>query len=383
LLAATLPLVAAPAALRTPCVARLSLRDFRSYAALELATDGRLVVLTGPNGVGKTNLLEALSFLSPGRGLRRARLADAARHGAAGGWAVAATIETAHGEIAVGTGLAGVGERERRAVRLNGADAQPTALAEAFGVAWLTPQMDRLFNEGPGARRRFMDRIVFAFDCGHAARVSGYERAMRERARLLEQGGADAAWLAALEAQMVERGVAVAAARRDALARLGRALAEAPGPFPRAEVAVEGAVEGWLAEAPAVEAEARFAAALKASRRADGPGEGPHRSDFVVRHAAKGLPAALCSTGEQKALLIAILLANARLEQARRGMAPLLLLDEAGAHLDAERREALFDELSAIGAQAWLTGQERAPFAGLRGRAQFLALREGRIEFEE
>ena len=380
MLALTRPLPA-PVAACAPAVARLSLRDFRSYAALELTTDGRPVVLTGPNGAGKTNLLEALSLLAPGRGLRRARLADAGRHGAADGWTVAATIGAAGGEIAVGTGLAGEGER--RAVRLNGADAQPAALAEAFGVAWLTPQMDRLFNEGPGARRRFMDRIVYALDSGHAARVSGYERALRERARLLERGGADPAWLAALEAQMVERGVAIAAARREALARLGRTLAEEAGPFPRAEVGVEGAVEGWLAEGPALEAEERFAASLKAARRPDAAPEGPHRSDFVARHAAKGVPASLCSTGEQKALLIAILLANARLERARRGMAPLLLLDEAAAHLDAERREALFEELTAIGAQAWLTGQEPAPFAPLRGRAQFLALRNGRIEFEE
>lgn len=373
--------VAAPAAACAPYVARLSLRDFRSYAALELATAGRPVVLTGPNGAGKTNLLEALSFLSPGRGLRRARLAEAARHGAAG-WAVAATVVGAHGDVTVGTGLQGEGER--RVVRIDGVEAPgPASLVEAFGLAWLTPQMDRLFAEGPGARRRFMDRLVFAFDSAHAARVSGYERAMRERARLVEQGGADPAWLSALEAQMAERGVAVAAARRDALARLGRALAESPGPFPRAEAAVEGAVEGWLAEAPAVEVEARFAAALKEARRADAPCPGPHRSDLAVRHAAKGVPAALCSTGEQKALLIAILLANARLERARRGLPPILLLDEAAAHLDAERREALFEELLTIGAQAWLTGQERAPFAPLRGRAQFLALRDGRVEFEE
>lgn len=364
-----------------PHVARLSLRDFRSYAALELATEARLVVLTGPNGAGKTNLLEALSFLSPGRGLRRARLAEATRYGAAG-WTVAAAIVMPHGEVTVGTGFRGEGER--RAVRIDGADAPgPAALAEAFGLAWLTPQMDRLFSEGPGARRRFMDRLVFAFDPGHAARVSAYEKAMRERARLLEQGGADPAWLSALEAQMAERGVAVAAARRDALARLARALAEAPGPFPRAEAAVDGVVEAWLDEAPAVEVEARFAAALKEARRADAPCPGPHRSDLAVRHAAKGIPAALCSTGEQKALLIAILLANARLERARRGMPPVLLLDEATAHLDAERREALFEELLALGAQAWLTGQERAPFSPLRGRAQFLSLRDGRVEFEE
>jgi DNA replication and repair protein RecF len=365
---------------------RLSLTDFRCYQQLGLRLDAGLVVLHGPNGAGKTNLLEALSFLSPGRGLRRARLAEVTRHGAGGGWSVAARLETPSGVLEAGTGLSGEGER--RMVRIDGKNATgPAALAERLGVQWLTPQMDRLFLEGPSPRRRFLDRLVFGFDPGHARRVANYERLLRERARLLRDGPADPAWLNALETEMAGEGVAVAAARRQALARLEAALARADEGFPRPALALSGTVEGWLETLPAVDAELRFAEALRRNRGRDGElggaGEGPHRSDLEVRHAATGIAAAQCSTGEQKALLIAIVLASARIEATERRAAPILLLDEVAAHLDAERRQALYDAVAALDGQAWLTGTDAGLFDPLRGQACFLAVRRARVTVEE
>ena len=376
-----------------PAVARLRLTDFRCYAALRLeiapAADAGPVVLFGPNGAGKTNLLEALSFLSPGRGLRRARLADVGRHGAEGGWAVSARLLTADGETDVGTGLerregANGSPVERRAVRIDGANASgPAALADLLGVQWLTPQMDRLFLEGAGARRRFLDRLVFGFDPEHIRRTVAYEKALRERARLLKAGGADPAWLSALEAQMSGHAIAIAAARRDAVDRIERALAHGIGPFPRATIRVSGGVEDGLADRPAVDVEAGFAEALRRGRPRDaetgGAAEGPHRSDLLVRHAEKDMAAADCSTGEQKALLIAVLLANARLESARRGSPPMLLLDEVAAHLDGDRRAALYEEILALGGQAWLTGTDRSLFDALAGRARFFEVRDAGV----
>lgn len=376
-----------------PAVARLDLTRFRNYARLRLEPPAGTVVLTGPNGAGKTNLLEALSFLSPGRGLRGVRLAEVVMHGAeaGAGWAIAARLATADGDIEVGTGLVRpeAGEAgDRRVVRIDGKQAASTVqLGRLLGVHWLTPVMDRLFVESAGGRRRFLDRLVFGFDPEHAGRVAAYEKGLRERARLLGDGRGDARWLAALETQVAGFAVAVAAARRDAVARLERAVAEGTGPFPQPSVAVAGTVETWLAEMPAVEAEARLAAALRASRPRDaeagGAAEGPHRSDLQVGWPAKGLAARACSTGEQKALLIALVLAQARLEKARRGVAPLLLLDEVAAHLDAGRRAALFDELGRLGGQAWLTGTDRGLFQALDGRAAFYRVADGRVSHEE
>jgi DNA replication and repair protein RecF len=381
-------------------VTRLVLTDFRNYAALRLSVDPAPVVLTGPNGAGKTNLAEALSFLSPGRGLRRARLTEVTRTGAET-WAVAATLTAAHGQTEVGTGLeacpdemgADTGAAPRRVVRIDGAPARSAnALAGIAVVSWLTPQMDRLFIDGASARRRFLDRLVYGFDGGHARRVAAYEKALRERSRLLREGRGGESWLSALEETIAGHGVAVAAARRDAVSRLGGALEKGFGGlvgaarddvFPRPQVSVSGEVEDWLASTPAVEAESRFRDALAASRGHDlatgGAQTGPHKSDFVVVHAAKGRPAAQCSTGEQKALLIAIVMADARLQAARLGRAPLLLLDEIAAHLDEVRRDALYSEILAIGAQAWLTGTDPGLFEGLAGAAQFLTVREGTV----
>jgi len=369
---------------------RLSLTDFRCYAGVRLDLDARPVVLTGHNGAGKTNILEALSLLSPGRGMRRARLGEMARRDAApaAAWAVAATLAGPAGAVDVGTGLASdpgsEDGAERRVVRIDGAAAGgPQALAEVASVVWLTPQMDRLFTEAPSGRRRFLDRLTFGLDPGHARRVSAFEKAMRERNRLLRSGAGDPGWYDALEAQMAEWGVAVAAARRDAVARLGAALAEQSGPFPSAGLAVGGLLEGWLDELPALAVEDRYRARLASERRGDaeagGARSGPHKTDLLVRHLGKDMPADLCSTGEQKALLIGVVLADVRLQAARRGAAPLLLLDEVAAHLDRGRRTALFDILRDLGVQAWMTGTEPELFEALRGQAQYFTVRDGRL----
>lgn len=376
----------APAATRRLAVIRLRLSDFRSYGALSLDADPRPVVLTGPNGAGKTNLLEALSFLVPGRGLRRARLGDAARRDGDGRpWAVAATVETAAGMLDVGTGYGARGADDttsratRRTVRIDGADAPgQAALGEHLAAMWLTPDMDRLFGDGAGGRRRFIDRLVFGFDPAHSGRLTAYERALRERTRLLRGSGAapdDTAWLDAVEETIAGRGIAIAAARADLVRRLNAACGAGIGPFPAARMALSGEVEDWLSNMPALEAEDRFRAGLGATRSRDrdagGAALGPHRADFVVTHHGRDVPAATCSTGEQKALLISIVLAAARLLTLERGAVPLLLLDEIGAHLDSQRREALFDEICALGAQAWMTGTERGLFAPLGDRAQY------------
>lgn len=386
--------VAAPAHVGAPrfAVRRLSLTDYRCYASLRLDVDGRSVVLTGPNGAGKTNLLEALSYLAPGRGLRGARLGEADRIGG-GPWAVAATVTTPEGERQVGTGpdpdargphTAGDddardkrdGARDKRVVRYDGQPGKgPSSLSEVMSVLWLTPAMDRLFVEGASARRRFLDRLVFGLDPAHAGRISAYERALRERARLLRQGAADAAWLSALEQTMAERAVAIAAARREVVAQLNSAESEGLGPFPTAEIAIVGAPEDWLADAPALACEERLMAALAAARGTDaetgGSAVGPHRSDLVVHHAARRMPAHLCSTGEQKALVVGIVMANARLQAKLRGAAPLLLMDEVAAHFDEAHRRALFAEITTLGVQAWLTGTDALLFAPMGEQAQF------------
>ena len=359
-----------------PSLTRLHLTEFRSYAALRLETDARPVVLTGANGAGKTNILEAISFLTPGRGLRRAKLAEVQRQssGTGTGWGVAAQISTQNGPVDIGTGRDGTAS-ERRLVRIDGQAARSQlVLAEHLACVWLTPQMDRLFNESAGGRRRFLDRLVFGFDPEHAARLSRYDQALRERARLLREGPADAAWLAALEDQMATLGVAASAARAAMVARLNSAVALATGPFPAALLALSGTLESWLAETPALAAEDRFRAALAEGRRADaamgGAILGPQRCDVLVRHAEKNMEAAFCSTGEQKALLISILLANARLLAAERGAPPILLFDEVAAHLDTMRRSALFADILALGAQAWMTGTDAALFDELEDAAQ-------------
>ncbi len=375
-------------------VRRLTLTDFRNYAALRLDLDGRPVVLSGANGAGKTNLLEAVSFLAPGRGLRRARLAEIGRRARPEDdmrpWAVAATLVTGAARVDIGTGLATTadGDAGRRVVRIDGSDAPGQgALGEHLAVAWLTPEMDRLFSDAAAARRRFLDRLIYGLDGGHAARLGDYERAMRERGRLLRAGRAgapaDPAWLAALERNMAGLGVAIAAARRAYVDRLNAACAVGVGLFPAAGLTLRGEIGDWLDVTPALDVEDRCRARLAECRRIDAEAGratfGIHRDDLACRHLGTGAPAERCSTGEQKALLISIVLANARLQALERGAAPLLLLDEVTAHLDAARREALFDEVSALGSQAWMTGTEDALFAPLGRRAERFRVADGAV----
>ncbi|SNR28917.1 DNA replication and repair protein RecF [Tistlia consotensis] len=373
---------------------RVALTRFRNLRQAELATDARPVVLTGPNGAGKTNLLEAISLLTPGRGLRRAPLAELesrepANDASAVGWAVAAELVTPDGPRSLGTGSepgvpgrSGGEAADKRLVRIDGERASSQqALGELLSVVWLTPQMDRLFLDGPSARRRFLDRLVYGFDPRHAGRLTAYEKALRERSRLLRAGSWDPVWVGALEDSLAERSVAIAAARRAAVERLAGACAQSLGAFPRAGLGLAGDAETRLGEAPAVEVESRLRETLERQREHDaetgGAGVGAHRADFSVSHLERRLPAALCSTGEQKALLISIVLAHARLIALEKGAAPLLLLDEVAAHLDEPRREALFEELLALGAQSWLTGTDTAPFAPLGAAAQHVLVQEG------
>lgn len=373
-------------------VASLDLTRFRCYESLRLdSLSAGLVVLTGPNGAGKTNILEALSFLVPGRGLRGAA-PETVHHrdspSSEEGWAVAAELAAPFGPLRIGTGWDP--RADRMVARLEGRAARSRASAAEFlSVVWLTPQMDRLFLDSSGTRRRFFDRLVYAFDPGHAGRVARYENATAQRARLLREGRAEPAWLESLESQMAQTGVAIAAARVDFLRRLREAVAAEPDdtPFPRAALALEGVVEADLESFPALACEDRFLAGLRHTREADartgGAGVGPHRTDLVVHHAAKAMPAAQCSTGEQKALLIGLVLAHARLIRAERGAPPVLLLDEVAAHLDPERRQALFAILQRLGGQSWLTGTDAALFAALPASSRRLRVAQARVLVDE
>lgn len=380
--AAGLPRSGLPAMATPPprlVLTRLMLRDFRGYPALTLGLDSRIVVLTGENGAGKTNFLEAVSLLGPGRGLRGAKLADLARIAPEGRlpWAAAGRFRGPWGEFDIGTGTPEGGPLERRSFRLDGQPVRGGAdLAERVAAVWVTPQMDRLFQEGASDRRRFLDRLAWALEPGHARQVAGYEGAMSQRNRLLAGNGsrADPGWLAALEDGMARHGVALAAARRTLVSRLNAVLGGGvAGAFPIAALELHCPVAAALDAAPALAVEDRLRAEWEASRPRDAAAgatlAGPHRADLGATHAEKGVPAALCSTGEQKALLVSTVLAHAALIAAARGFAPMLLLDEVAAHLDAPRREALFAALAALPAQVFLTGTDDAIFAPLRGVA--------------
>jgi DNA replication and repair protein RecF len=371
-------------------ITRLILQDFRTYAELDLTASRRLVALVGENGAGKTNLLEAISLLAPGRGLRRAELGSMARIGGPGGFAVSATLDGAYGEHRLGAGL----ERpdpDGRAGRLYRIDRtpvpSPTAFAEHVRLVWLTPDLDGLFRGAAGERRRFLDRLVLAVDAEHGARVGALERALRSRNRILEERADDRLWLDALEREIAELGIAVAAARRETVARLAAlilATRDEASPFPFAFIALEGELDALVAELPAVDAEDRYRAALRDSRARDRAAGrtliGPQASDLVVRHGPKDIPAGAASTGEQKALLIGLVLAHARLVAAMSGLSPLVLLDEVAAHLDPRRRAGLFEALETLGAQVWMTGADPALFAELGSRADHLRVTPGAVE---
>lgn len=365
---------------------RLTLENFRGYARLDWRPAARLVAVLGPNGAGKTNLLEAISLLVPGRGLRGARMAEIAARDGPGGFAVAARLDTPDGPLAAGT--ASEPGATRRRFQLDGSAPRSQAeIAARLAAVWITPAMDSLFRDAASARRKFLDRLVWAFDPGHAREIGAYDAAMASRNRLLAEGSADPDWIAGLEDAMARHGVAAAAARRALAARLDAALAQgAVAPFPAARLAVACTIGARLAEAPARVVEDEMREVLARGRRADAAAgsarAGPHRAELLVTHAEKGLEAALCSTGEQKALLVAIVLAHARLIAEARGAAPLLLLDEPATHLDEAHRDSLFAALAALPAHAFLTGTDAATFAPLHGRAEGLRAGAGKLVAE-
>lgn len=372
-------------------IQRLTLTNFRSYHAAQVTLDrAGPVVLTGANGAGKTNLIEAISLLAPGRGLRRATMDELAFAEGDGSWAVSAEIEGMMGLSTLGTGIdppsvdSTTNSRKCRVDRE--AVGSATAFAEHLRVVWLTPAMDPLFNGPASDRRRFLDRLVLAVDAQHSSRVSALERSLRSRNRLLEDPRSDPHWLDAIEHETAEVAVAVAAARAETVNRLSGALAatrDQSPEFPIPEIALEGWMEKMLPTARAIDIEDRYRTLLKENRARDAAAgrtlDGPHLSDFAVTHAAKGIPASNASTGEQKALLIRLILAHARLIKEMTGFAPLLLLDEVVAHLDPGRRAALYDALAALGAQVWMTGADPAAFGDITGRANVLVVQGGSV----
>ncbi len=381
---------AMPRAHARVAITRLMLTNFRSYGMLDLKVEPGHVVLVGPNGAGKTNVLEALSTLAPGRGLRGAKLGELARslpgESVSRPWAVSATLAAPAGDTQLGVGFLPGGEEAvtKRAVRVDGVPvANPAALAERVRLIWLAPTMDRLFIDGVSERRRFLDRLIASFDPAHARRWGAYEIAMRERLSAL-RSGAQGAWLNALERTIAETGVVVAVSRLEGLARLAKSMDEQRASvFPRAEIALAGTIETLLESQAAVDVEDQFAAQLAQSRGLDAEtrrtSAGPHLTDFVVKHREKGRPAQECSTGEQKALLIRLVLASAGLPAPGAPETPVLLLDEIAAHLDEGRRRALFDEIDALQVQAWMTGTDAPAFLALEGRAQFKRVGDGQI----
>jgi DNA replication and repair protein RecF len=370
-------------------IRRLALTNFRSYRALSVEIGPEPVVLVGANGAGKTNLIEAISFLTPGRGMRRATLEEVAFSEGDGSWAVSAEVEGALGLATLGTGIAAAAEDTppQRACRI---DREPVSSVAAFAdhirVIWLTPAMDRLFNEPASERRRFLDRLVLAVDAQHSGRVAALERSLRSRNRLLENPRPDLHWLDAVEHETAELAVAVAALRTETVRRLQAALAARstfPDGFPAAEIALQGWMEQALADQPAVEVEDRYRTQLKENRLRDAQAgrtlDGPHLSNLAVTYAGKDIPAAEASTGEQKALLIGLVLAHAGLVGEMTGFAPVLLLDEVVAHLDPNRRNALYEALSRLGSQVWMTGADPAAFAEIAPHGQIFEITSGRI----
>lgn len=373
-------------------LSRLTLTNFRNYSGLRLDVSARLIALSGPNGAGKTNLLEAISLLSPGRGLRGANFDELANLGSAISWAIAAEVNTPLHEVKLGTGWsAAAGEADGaatgRLVLIDGHMQKSSgALGEHMRMLWLTPAMDRLFAGPAGDRRRYLDRLVATFDPEHSSRVAVFEKVMRERNLLLQEPRADTVWLASLEAHMAEAAVAIAAARLAAVEALQKHIHDtrSGSAFPWGAIRIEGEIESLVASMPAVRAEDEYRKLLTDSRSADRAAgrtlRGTHRSDFIVVHGPKSMPAGQCSTGEQKALLIGLILAQARAVKAVANVAPVLLLDEVAAHLDRQRREGLFATLEALGSQAWMTGTDDHLFEGLAAGAQCFHVDAGTLK---
>lgn len=368
-------------------VTQLNLQNFRCYESARLDNiQGGLIVLCGANGAGKTNILEALSLLTPGRGIRGASASEIQRYESPQSWGVSSKIDIKNGEVSLGTGLNP--ENGRRIIRINGVDAKSQlALSDYLACLWLTPQMDRLFIDGSAGRRRFLDKLIFTFDTGHSGRVTRFENAMRQRSRLLQDGGADPIWLESLESQMAQTGVAISAARIDFVKRLQNSCHAADKGeekfFPKAHIRACGTIEELLQTTPAIEVEQLYIYQLKQSRDRDalmgGASTGPHKGDFHVVFASKNIEAAQCSTGEQKALLIGLVLAHSRMMTSERGAPPILLLDEIAAHLDEDRRQALFERLDNLGGQVWMTGTDPILFDSITQKAQFFTIDSAQI----
>ena len=369
----------------TAAIRHLSLTNFRSYRATSFDVAGHLVLLVGANGAGKTNLIEAISLLMPGRGLRRATFEEIAFSEGDGSWAVSASVEGMLGLATLGTGIEppAADATPSRKCRI---DREPVTSAAAFAdhlrVVWLTPAMDQLFSGPASERRRFLDRLVLAVDAEHSSRVNALDRALRSRNRLLEEPQPDLHWLDAIEHETAELGVAVAALRAETVRRLQGALkARKDSAFPSAEIALDGWIERLLPSHPASEIEDRYRAVLRDNRSKDAAAgrttDGPHLTDLAVIYAPKDIPAADASTGEQKALLIGLVLAHAGLIAEMTGSSPLLLLDEVVAHLDPARRSALYDALELLGAQVWMTGADPLAFADIAGRAEVFEISPG------
>jgi DNA replication and repair protein RecF len=372
-------------------IRRLTLSNFRNYRAASLEADGRPIVLCGPNGAGKTNLIEAISLLAPGRGLRRATLEEVAFQEGDGSWAVAAEVEGALGLATLGTGVEPAQDDGAAAQRKCRIDREPVGSASAFAdhlrVVWLVPAMDSLFVGAPSERRRFLDRLALAVDAEHASRVNAFERALRSRNRLLAEPRPDPHWLDAVEHETAELAVAVAAVRAEAVSRMERVLASRrESDFPPAELALDGWMEKLLPAHPALDIEERYRAVLRENRARDAAAgrtlDGPHVTDLSVVYMRKNIAASAASTGEQKALLIGLVLAHARLITEMTGSTPVLLLDEIVAHLDPGRRAALHAELAQLGAQVWMTGADPAAFAEVADRAAMIEVRSGRLEMK-
>jgi DNA replication and repair protein RecF len=371
-------------------IRRLTLTNFRSYRVAQIEVATGPVVLVGPNGAGKTNLIEAISFLAPGRGLRRASLDEVAFQEGDGSWAVSAAVDGALGLATLGTGIEVPATADAAVSRKCRIDREPAvsvaALSDHLRVIWLVPSMDAMFSGPASERRRFLDRLALAVDSEHSGRVAALERALRSRNRLLEGPRPDPHWLDAIEHETAEVAVAVAAQRAETVARLQQALAARDDPasvFPASAIALKGWIEELVGQRPALEVEDRYRGVLKDNRARDAAAgrtlDGPHLTDLIVTHARKGVAAADASTGEQKALLIGLVLAHASLLTEMSGFAPVLLLDEVVAHLDPQRRTALYGELERLGAQVWMTGADPAAFAELERRAEVFEVSPGRV----
>ncbi len=364
-------------------IQQVDITDFRNYKNIRLKPHKGFNILFGANGSGKTNLIEALSLLVPGRGLRTAAREDFARYSAnhsSQSWGIVAQINDGQQITKLATGIT---SSSRREVFINKEKQRQSDLSRFFNAVWLTPAQDRLFLDGSSRRRRFLDRLVFGMDAAHAGRITAYEKSMRERARLLALNTNDDHWLSAIEDSMVRYGIAIAAARIDVLNRLSKYTQKQQGLFPQAELFLSGDIDEWLADLAAIDCEDRYREMLYIDRKKDRERAithtGPHRSDMKVFHAQKKQPAHLCSTGEQKALLISLILADCHMQEAERGIKPVLLLDEITAHLDSNRRQNLFDELKNLNIQVFMTGTEKKLFSSIVGEKAFWHVQKGKI----